>query len=119
LWASWSNDNLPLFRQYSLGGPGTLRGYDFDSISSPSMNKMLLMNVEWSTKLDDDFILGAFIDAGSIYPVGTPMNLDDISTDAGLSIMPDSEGSLRVDIAKPLSDKDAPIKVSFRLSRTI
>ncbi len=116
LWISYSEDTLPLFRQYSLGGPGTLRGYAFNAFSGP-MNKMLLANIEVRSELGDGSMQGAvFADAGAVYPVDASIDISDLAVDAGFSILGDGAAP-RLDIAKSLTDWDEPIRFVFRIER--
>ena len=116
LWTSYSEDSLPLFKQYSIGGPGTLRGYALNAFSGP-INKMLLANFEIRSELGEGSMQGAvFTDAGAIYPDGVSMNLDDVAVDAGISILGD-DAAPRFDISKSLTDWDEPIRFTFRLDR--
>jgi outer membrane protein insertion porin family len=105
----WSNDPVPLFERFYLGGPNSLRGWKAREISpeDPAGNKVggtiqLLGTIEYSVPLFFNIRAALFFDVGQVYgpdtSFGTTFDLGDLRYDAGLSLRWASPfGPLRVD----------------------
>jgi outer membrane protein insertion porin family len=105
----WSNDPVPLFERFYLGGPNSLRGWKARQISpeDPQGNKVggtiqLLATIEYSVPLFFNIRAALFFDFGQVYgpdtSFGTTFDLADLRYDAGLSLRWASPfGPLRID----------------------
>ncbi len=87
---------LPLFERYYLGGPNTLRGYDFAAVGprDPETdeliggNKMLLFNLEFRFPIVQSIRLTGmvFLDAGNAFDDDEGFSLTDLRKSVGLGI---------------------------------
>ncbi len=90
-----STDNLPLQRQFLLGGIGTLRGYPLYEFSG---SQGVLFNVEYFYKIADLFII-TFADMGQVWNSLGDMQSFSPKINVGVGIQ---SGPFRFNIAKPL-----------------
>jgi hypothetical protein len=98
----YSDDNLPLFKRYFLGGTGTLRGYDYKEFQG---NRQLMFNADYIwTFLHSDLGAGLFFDSGKAAFGGHDFNAAPYKSDIGISFLIDN--SLRIDLAQRLDDLD-------------
>jgi hypothetical protein len=98
----YSDDNLPLFKRYFLGGTGTLRGYDYKEFRG---NRQLLFNADYIwTFFHSDFGAGLFFDSGKAAFGGHDFNAAPYKSDVGVSFL--IEDSFRIDLAQRLDDLD-------------
>jgi len=105
----WSNDPVPLFERFYMGGPNSLRGWKARQISpiDQSATKVggtifLLGTIEYSVPLFFGIRAAVFYDIGQVYgpdtSFGTTFDLADLRHDAGLSLRWASPfGPLRID----------------------
>jgi len=118
---------LPLQRRYLLGGFGTVRGYDYQSLLVPAADasaplyggeRMLLANLEYRVGLLDELGLIALYDAGMAWADrDADLRLDDLKDSAGLGIDFDGDDAdLRLNIMRTLDGSDQTA-VELRLER--
>ncbi len=104
---------LPLFEKYYLGGPYTIRGYDFATISprDPKTgdriggNKMVLCNLEYRFPLVKKVrLIGVlFFDVGNVYDVGQALDFGNLKKSVGIGVRWFSPmGPIRLEWAKAL-----------------
>ena len=87
---------LPLFEKYYLGGPNTIRGYDFATISprDPETgeriggNKMFLCNLEYRFPIFEKIRLFGvvFFDAGNSYDINQSFDLTNLKKSVGMGV---------------------------------
>ncbi len=95
LAGGYSEDVLPGFRAFNLGGLNTLRGYDYQSVPDGMPfgfqyggNRMALMNVEYYLADNgDDIGFVLFGDAGDVWFKGQEVKFDNIRRDVGVGIL--------------------------------
>ncbi|GAB4168259.1 MAG: hypothetical protein Kow00108_01260 [Calditrichia bacterium] len=118
-----SEGNFPNFLHYRIGGPGTVRGINFNSDTG---NRMLFMQTEWIIpsnsvsflSIDDELSYVMFYDAGMAWSIDSEKALysgfdgfaiSKMNSAAGFGfIFGDSEG-LRFDFGFDLKRNSAPI----------
>ncbi len=106
----YSNDNLPLFRQFFLGGIGSLRGYDYKEFEG---NRMLLLNAEYVWRFyKSDLGAGLFFDGGKAEWSESQFKTGGLKTDIGVSLLINND--IRIDIAQRLDDTSKHPVVSLR-----
>jgi outer membrane protein assembly factor BamA len=116
IWYGYSADPLPHQSQYALGGIGTLRGFRFKEFAGG--DKMLLLNAEYRMELKLGGLQGAFfVDSGEVFRHNEEFDIDRLHTNVGVGIQ-DSDGDIRLDIAKAIKESDSPVRFTFRLNRT-
>jgi hypothetical protein len=107
----YSNDNLPLFRRFFLGGIGSLRGYDFKEFQG---NRYILVSGDYFWRFfRSDFGAGAFFDSGKAARSGHEFRSGGLKTDVGISFL--IEDAFRLDLAQRLDDLNRHPVVSGRL----
>ncbi len=120
--------DVPIQKQFSLGGFSSLRGFDFKQFSG---NQMFLTNIEYRINSNafgqvfpvHPFTAILFADAGytwtnkifGIKQVFSGVHGRDLQSDIGLGIGDESD-FIRLDIAKPITERKSDYKVSMRLN---
>jgi hypothetical protein len=137
---------LPNQRRYLVGGLGTVRGYDYQSLLiapdlAPGIHggqQMLVANAElkfgfdlgfgwvddWSWDWDEDwdrdldFDIALFYDAGMAW-ADKDANIDvrDLYTSAGIGLLFGGDDDLRVDFIQVLDGEDKDLVVQVRIKR--
>lgn len=115
----WTGKKSPIFDRFFLGGLRNMRGYDFESIGSPSGGRIFLYGRgEMLFQIKGPLWLGLYADMGSVqnsfkkayrdlkYDMGTALG---VSTPAGF---------IRLDIARPIPG-DAKLLKGFRVYLSI
>ena len=110
---------LPFFKNYYVGGPGTVRGYQDFSLgprdvegNSLGGTRRVVGNVELLFPMpgaaqDRSLRLGLFVDAGQVYAEGVPVELSELRYSAGLALAWASPlGPLRLSYASPLNERE-------------
>ncbi len=114
--AGWSDGELPPQREFSIGGIGSVHGYDFKARIGDALQ---LVNVEYAVGWPDGLQLLAFVDAGrtprtrtafSGAVAGSPW-LKGAGWGVGL-------GPFRVDFGYPIGSSSHPLQVLLRIGRT-
>lgn len=111
-WTPMNNQPLPSSEQFSLGGSGTVRGYDEGFTSG---NKGYLVSAELSFPTASAKIKGsAFIDHGGVYPYAGNWEsgntyLTGIGVGANIAFSPKTSGKMY--IAAPLRGEDRSIHI--------
>lgn len=110
LRGGYATSSAPLQTQFTLGGIGSLRSYDQNTLRG---TRMLLGNAEYiidGATLDDDFLDDLFLvglfDAGWVGLPGERFRTDDVLPSAGFGIGLD-EREVRLDVSWPLRDVPA------------
>ncbi|MBM4119254.1 hypothetical protein FJ251_16265, partial [bacterium] len=119
---------LPLQRRFLLGGLGSVRGYDYQSLLVPAAagpaplyggERMLLANLEYGVDLFEELELFALYDAGMAWADRNAgdIALADLKDSAGLGIgFDDDDTDLRLNILRTL-DGSEQTAVELRLGR--
>lgn len=110
LRGGYSDDGLPLFRKFFIGGIGSLRGYEFKEFAG---NRYMMLNTDYiwyfyQSKLG----AGLFADLGKAATGGGAFKDADLKSDLGLCLLVDK--ALRLDIAQRLDDLDKSPVVMLR-----
>jgi hypothetical protein len=137
---------LPNQRRYLVGGLGTVRGYDYQSLLiapelSPGVHggqQMLLANAEikfgfdfgwawfddWDWDWDDDwdrdldFDIALFFDTGMAWAdKDADIDLRDLKSSAGIGLLFGDDDDLRLDFIQVLDEKDKDLVVQIRIKR--
>ena len=121
LRGGYATTETPLQKRFTLGGVGSIRGFDQNTFGG---TRMLLGNAEvlfgdvtvFDDILEDLFVAG-FVDAGWTGGPGDRFAARDVLPSAGFGIGLD-ERSVRFDVAWPLRDVGSGLAPSFRLRLT-
>jgi len=106
-----SEDYLPLFRRFFLGGIGTLRGYDYKEFEG---NRYVLFNSDYIWQFHRNlFGAGVFFDAGKAAFGESAFESSDIKSDLGICFL--CGDFLRIDLAQRLDDLGRAPVASFRM----
>lgn len=120
-------ESVPIQERYFLGGPFSLRGFDFRDVSPKDPvtgdpiggNKFLLGTVEVQFPILQEAISlkgAVFFDIGNVYAEGEPYELS-FRTDAGVGIrMITPLGPLRLDWGYNLSPRDGEGRSKFQFT---
>ncbi|WP_250207938.1 outer membrane protein assembly factor BamA [Curvibacter sp. CHRR-16] len=117
--ASTGDRAYPIFKNYYLGGLGSVRGYEQSTLTTGTQRdagstyyggtKRVVVNTEWLTPLpgggyDKSLRAYFFMDAGGIYGENEDIKLQDMRSSMGVGISWISPvGPLRIAFAQPLS----------------
>jgi outer membrane protein insertion porin family len=106
----YSDDDLPLFRRYFLGGIGSLRGYEYKEFEG---NRYILFNADYIWRFfDSNLGAGIFFDGGKAAFSGSDFESAEFKTDAGISFL--ISDFLRLNLAQRLDDIDKSPVFSVR-----
>ncbi len=98
----FSDDDLPLFRRYFIGGLGSLRGYDYKEFEG---NRYILFNADYIWRFfDSDFGAGLFFDSGKAAFGESRFESSDLKSSVGVSFI--VSDVLRLNLAQRLDDID-------------
>ena len=127
----YSGQTLPFFKNYYLGGVGSLRGYQTSSLGprDPATNDVLggnrsiLFNAEALfpfpvVKQDKSVRLSVFVDGGQVFGKDEKISFGDLRYSAGFAVSWFSPvGPLKFSIAQPIKKKagDRPERFQFQL----
>jgi translocation and assembly module TamA len=119
-----SIDELPADKLLYAGGGGSVRGYEFRSISpldednDPTGGRSLVEgNIELRYRFLDDYGIVPFFDAGTVTEDTFPSFNEDVQYAAGLGFRYYSPiGPIRADIAVPLNAREDDDPVAFYIS---
>jgi hypothetical protein len=107
----YSNDYLPLFRRFFIGGIGSLRGYEYKEFQG---NRCLLLSGEYIWRFyRSDFGAGIFLDSGKAALSDRAFRTGGLKTDIGISFL--VEDIFRLDLAQRLDDLNRNPVISARL----
>ncbi len=117
---------LPLQRRYLVGGLGSVRGYDYQSllVSAPGGSaalyggeRMLLANLDYCVGLIDELDVFALYDAGMAWADrDADIELADLKDSAGLGVG-SADAGLRLNVMRTLDGSDETV-LELRLERT-
>jgi hypothetical protein len=102
MMSGYSDDNLPLDKWFFLGGPGSLRGYDYKEFGG---DRYFLANLDYYFDFSRDFAIAVFGDIGKTGFSEWSFNNNDYKNDIGIGII--FIDAFRVDIAQRLDNSDA------------
>ena len=106
----FSNDSLPLFRRFFIGGLGSLRGYDYKEFEG---NRYLLANMDYVWQFYRSHLgAGVFFDMGKAGFTREDFRSADMKTDVGIAFL--IENFLRIDLAQRLDDLNKSPVVTVR-----
>ena len=106
----YSDDDLPLFRRYFIGGIGSLRGYEYKEFDG---NRYILFNADYIWRFFDRNIgAGVFFDGGKAAFSGSEFESASLKTDAGIAFF--IGDFLRLNLAQRLDDIDKSPVLSAR-----
>ena len=117
-------DDIPVFERYFLGGTGSLRGFEYRSVS-PTWNdeniggqSMLLMTAEVSHPIWGPLRGFAFIDAGTVDKDAYSLSLSDLNVGVGYGIrmkIPQLNAPLELALAYPIVNNQDSEKSRLRI----
>jgi hypothetical protein len=111
LRGGYSDDNLPLFKRFFIGGIGSLRGYDYKEFEG---NRYALFSGDYVWRFfHSDFGAGVFFDTGKAASTGHEFSSGNLKSDIGVSFL--IEDAFRLDLAQRLDDLNSHPVVSARL----
>jgi outer membrane protein insertion porin family len=111
---SWSDDPVPLFERFYLGGPNTLRMFKFREVSPVDETgertggtSEVLGNFEYIIPLPYGIRIATFFDVGNVYGFATKFDITDLRTGVGAGIRWNSPfGPLRIEYGIKLDRKE-------------
>jgi hypothetical protein len=107
----FSDDQLPLFHQFFLGGIGSLRGYEFKEFEG---NRYALFNADYIWRFfHSDMGAGLFFDTGKASTGEKQFKSGGLKSDVGIALI--VEDAFRLDLAQRLDDLDKSPVVMARL----
>ena len=110
LRGGFSDDDLPLFRRYFIGGIGSLRGYEYKEFEG---NRYALVNIDYIWRFFDSHLgAGLFLDGGRAAFSEDEFESGQFKTDIGVSFL--LGDFLRANLAQRLDDIDRSPVVSIR-----
>jgi hypothetical protein len=78
-----STSDLPIQRQFIIGGPGTLRGYDLYEFAG---DQMVLLNLEYRRRVFDEFFGALFFDAGKVWEDLEAFDMTGVKANVGVGV---------------------------------
>jgi hypothetical protein len=99
--AGHSDDDLPLDKWFFLGGPGSLRGYDYKEFAG---NRFIMANLDYYFEFSNDFAVALFGDIGKASFTENQFEEYDYKSDLGVGIL--FRDAFRIDLAQRLDDTD-------------
>ncbi len=105
----FSKDNLPIERQFCLGGIGTMRGYDYDKFRG---NYAFLSNLEYNIEFPDLMTIIPFFDIGKAAYGRRNFRSEKLHSDIGMGFR--FMDKLRINLAKPTDDPNSDLKITIR-----
>jgi hypothetical protein len=78
-----STKALPVQRQFIIGGPGTLRGYELYEFAG---DRIALLNVEFRRFFIPDIAALFFVDAGQVWDDKAPFDVGKLKADVGIGL---------------------------------
>ena len=106
---------LPSLYRFKAGGSTSVRGYDFESLSSNGIgsNNIITASAEVEYMFRPNWSLAAFIDVGNAF---NDWGKVDLKKGAGVGIRWYSiAGPIRVDVAQGLDHPDKPWLIHFTI----
>ena len=121
---TYTDDPLPLFERYYLGGPNSIRGFKFRRISPMDSSGLriggdteVLGNIEYIIPLPFNIRMAGFFDVGNVYGFGTKFDLTDLRYAAGAGFRWVSPfGPIRVDYGINLDRRPGETFGAFHFS---
>lgn len=115
VWGIGSGTDFASHKLFYLGGPGTLRGYDYREFSGKNV---FFTSAEYRVRIRPELEMIYFIDSGQAWYGTTGFDSEEMRHDVGLGLRLDAPaaGDLRIDIARPATTQEADVVVQVRLS---
>lgn len=111
LMAGFSEDELPPQKMFTIGGIGTMRGFDYKQFYG---NYMILANLEYVIDFSDFLSTILFVDAGKTGYDSDSFGDEKIRKNVGLAVM--LMEVLRINIARPVDETEDDVRVTLRVS---
>ncbi|MBD3169524.1 MAG: BamA/TamA family outer membrane protein [candidate division Zixibacteria bacterium] len=111
LMGGFSEDELPPQKMFTIGGIGTMRGFDYKQFYG---NYMILANLEYVIDFSDFLSTILFVDAGKTGYDSDSFENEKIHKNVGLAVM--LMEMLRINIARPVDEMEDDIRVTMRVS---
>lgn len=106
----YSDDDLPLFKRYFIGGIGSLRGYRYKEFQG---NRYALFNADYIWRFYESSLgAGIFFDSGKAAFSGTDFENASMKSDIGVSLLLGDD--IRINLAQRLDDMDKSPVLSVR-----
>lgn len=124
-WGTELAGDLPVQKQFVAGGLGTVRGYNYQSLYSPSAepipyggDELALFNAEYVLGIHNDVSVGLFADSGMVWENSGDFRFGDLksSLGVGLILAEPGDNSVRLDFIQPL-ESGGRFLVQGRLTR--
>jgi hypothetical protein len=124
-WGRSLSGELPVQKQFVAGGLGTVRGYEYQSLYSPSGepvpyggDELALVNAEYVLGIHNDVSVGLFMDSGMVWGEAGDLDLGDLKSSVGIGLIvaEPADNSLRLDFIQPL-ESGGRFLVQGRLTR--
>jgi len=115
VWGIGSGTDFASHKLFYLGGPGTLRGYDYREFSGKNV---LFGSAEYRVRIRPELEMIYFVDSGQAWYGTSGFDSKETRHDIGIGFRLDAPaaGDLRVDIARPATTQEADIVVQVRLA---
>ena len=116
--------DLPAHRRFYVGGGGSLRGFDYQSVSPRDSAGRLIGgrsfiegSLELRVKITDTIGIVPFVDAGTAYSASFPDFSETMRVSAGLGVRYyTSIGPIRADVAIPLNRREGDSRFGIYVS---
>lgn len=124
-WGTELRGDLPVQKQFVAGGLGTVRGFVYQSLYTPSSDptpyggdELALFNAEYVLGVHDDISLGLFFDTGMVWEEAGSFDFSELKNSAGVGLILAEPGdsSLRLDFIQTL-ESGGRFLVQGRLTR--
>ena len=124
-WGSEVRGDLPVQKQFVAGGLGTVRGYNYQSLYSPSTvpvpyggDELALFNAEYVLGIHNDISVGVFADSGMVWENAGDFDFSELKSSVGVGLILAEPGDncLRLDFIQPL-ESGGRFLVQGRLTR--
>lgn len=120
----WSDEPLPIFERFYLGGPNSVRSFKFRDVSPRDEGGLriggsseILGNAEYIIPLPFGIRLAGFFDIGNVYGFGTDFDPSDLKKAAGGGVRWQSPfGPIRVDYGFNIDRKPGEDMGAFHFS---
>jgi outer membrane protein insertion porin family len=106
----YSDDDLPLFRRYFIGGIGSLRGYEYKEFEG---NRYMLFNADYIWRFfDSSFGAGIFFDTGKAAFSEDRFSSESLKSNIGFAFLIGDD--IRINLAQRLDDTGKSPVLSVR-----
>jgi hypothetical protein len=125
-WGGNLSGSLPRQKRYLLGGIGTVRGYNYQSLltgAAPDADsyggeEMFLATAEYVLGVQEELQLALFADTGMAWADrDASIHLSDLSSSAGIGVIFGGDDGLRLDLIRTLDSGSQDFVLQGRLQR--